>query len=67
MPNKKSDNIFDLGSMMDIDDKDLGDNAGKEIGSGVEEAEGELENLSFVKGTGKKDRNPDDPFAQLGL
>lgn len=32
-----------------------------------EEVEEQLEDLSFVKGTGKKDRNKNDPFAQLGL
>ena len=30
-------------------------------------AEKELEDLSFVKKTGAKDRNKDDPFANLGL
>lgn len=63
MPHKKSDNIFDLGSMMDMDKK----GEDKKMDTSVDEVSEEIENLSFVKGTGRKDRNPDDPFAQLGL
>jgi len=55
------DNIFDMG----IDE--AGKKAEKEINSGVSEAEKELEDVSFVKGTGRKDRSKDDPFAKLGL
>ena len=61
MPNKKMDNIFDLGNMMDMENK------GEKMDTSVDEVSEEIENLSFVKGTGRKDRNPDDPFAQLGL
>ncbi len=58
------DNIFDLGSMMDMDKKE---NMDKKMDTSVEDVSEEIEGLSFVKGTGRKDRNPDDPFAQLGL
>ena len=63
MPFHKKDktNIFDMGI------EDAGMRAEKEINSGVEVAEKELEGVSFVKGTGRKDRNPDDTFAQIGL
>lgn len=44
-----------------------GDMVAKEINSGVKEAEMELEKISFVKGTGRKDRRKDDPFAKIGL
>ena len=63
--NKKKINIFDLSGIDGLNVE--GQKAEKEISSGVTDAEKEIEDLSFVKGTGKKDRNKDDPFAKLGL
>ena len=55
-------------SMFDMSDVDMtGKKVASQINSGVEGAEKELENLSFVKNTGRKDRSKDDPFANLGL
>ena len=61
---KKGDNIFDLAGM---GMGNTSNNLGKEIKSGVPEAEKEFEVISFVKKSGKKDRADDDPFAQIGL
>jgi hypothetical protein len=58
--NKKNENIFDMSNI-------TGERIGNQINSGVEGAEKELEDLSFVKKTGAKDRSQDDPFARLGL
>jgi hypothetical protein len=43
------------------------DEVAKQINSGVEQAEKELEEISFVKKSGRKDRRNDDVFNQIGL
>lgn len=59
---KDKDNIFSMGMGMDMDKI-----AEKEMKSGIPNAEKELEDLSFVKKTGRKDRDKNDVFAKLGL
>ena len=44
-----------------------GDKVAKQINSGVGKAEKELEEISFVKKSGRADRRNDDPFNQIGL
>jgi len=43
------------------------DKVAKEINSGVSMAEKELETVSFIKKSGRADRNKNDPFNKIGL
>lgn len=44
-----------------------GEKVAKQINSGVTKAEKELEDVSFVKKSGRADRRKDDPFNKIGL
>jgi len=58
--NKEKENIFDMSELTDRTPT-------MKSNFGFNETEKELEDLSFVKKTGAKDRSKDDPFANLGL